>query len=74
MRNEGLNNLYFSPGVPGVIISRTRRWAGHMTHMKEIRVHKKLWPLSLKGNVRFGEVGINERIILQCIMERYVRV
>ena len=36
LRNEELNDVYCSPNIVGVIISR-RRWAGHVTRMGDRR-------------------------------------
>jgi hypothetical protein len=35
--NEELNDLYYSPTIERVIISRRMRWAGHVAHMVERR-------------------------------------
>jgi hypothetical protein len=35
---RGLNDLYCSPNMVRVIKSRTMRWAGHVTRMRERRV------------------------------------
>jgi hypothetical protein len=37
LHNEELYNLYSSPNVIGVIISRRMRWAGHVVHMGRMR-------------------------------------
>ena len=37
LHNEELNNLYSSPNIVRVIISRRMRWAGHVAHMGEER-------------------------------------
>ena len=37
MHNEELNNLYSSPNIVRVIISRRMRWAGQVGHMGEER-------------------------------------
>jgi hypothetical protein len=38
LHNEELNDLYCSPNIVRVIISRRMRWAGHVAHMGEERV------------------------------------
>jgi hypothetical protein len=41
--NEVLCNLYVSANVIRVVISRRARWAGHITHMGDMRnVYKSL--------------------------------
>jgi hypothetical protein len=35
--NEELHNLYSSPGIIRIIMSRTMRWTGHLTRMGEKR-------------------------------------
>ena len=43
LHNEELNELYSSPNIVRVIISRRMRWAGHVARMEEGRgVHKVL--------------------------------
>jgi len=37
LHNEELNDLYCSPNIVRVIKSRRMRWAGHVTHMGEVR-------------------------------------
>jgi len=37
LHNEGLNGLYCSPNIVGVIKSRRMRWAGHLARMGEER-------------------------------------
>jgi hypothetical protein len=37
LHNEELNDLYCSPNIMQVIISRGMRWAGHVAHMVEGR-------------------------------------
>jgi hypothetical protein len=37
LHNEELNDLYCSPNIVRVIISRRLRWAGHVTRMGERR-------------------------------------
>jgi hypothetical protein len=37
LRNEELNDLYFSPNIFRVIKSRRMRWAGHVARMEERR-------------------------------------
>jgi hypothetical protein len=37
LHNEELNDLYFSPSIVQVIISRRMRWRGHVSYMGEKR-------------------------------------
>ena len=37
LRNEGLNDLYYSPNIVRVDISRIMRWAGHVARVGEKR-------------------------------------
>ena len=37
LHNKGLHSLYLSPKIVRVLKSRTLRWAGHVTRMKEDR-------------------------------------
>jgi hypothetical protein len=37
LHNEELNYLYTSPSIVQVIISRRKRWAGHVSRMEEGR-------------------------------------
>jgi hypothetical protein len=36
LRNEEIHNLYASPNVSRVILSRRMRWAAHAAHMLEM--------------------------------------
>jgi hypothetical protein len=46
--NEELNDLYHSPNIIRVIISRRMRWAGHVAKMWTGEVYTGFW----KGNLR----------------------
>jgi hypothetical protein len=37
LHNDELHSLYSSPNMVRVIKSRRKRWAGHVTHMGEVR-------------------------------------
>ena len=43
LHNEELNDLYSSRNIVRVIISRRRRWAGHVAHMGEERGRIGSW-------------------------------
>jgi hypothetical protein len=36
LHNEELHNLYSSPSIIRMIMSRRMRWAGHVAHMREL--------------------------------------
>jgi hypothetical protein len=37
LHNEELHNLYYSPSINGMTMSRRMRWAGHVARMGENR-------------------------------------
>jgi hypothetical protein len=49
LHSEELHNLYSSPYIVRMIISRRMRWAGHVVCMGEIGNAYKIWLESLKG-------------------------
>jgi hypothetical protein len=51
LRNEELNDLYFSPNIVRVIKSRRMRWVGHVARLGRGEVHTGWW----LGNLREGD-------------------
>jgi hypothetical protein len=43
LRNEELRNLYSSPGIIRIIMSRRMRWAGHVARMGRGGLHIGYW-------------------------------
>ena len=43
LHNEELTDLYYSPDIIGVIISRRMGWAGHVARMGRGAVHIGFW-------------------------------
>ena len=54
LHNEELNDLYCSPNIIRVIISRKIGWVGHVTHMGEKRVAHKVLVGKLEGKRPLG--------------------
>jgi len=52
--NEKLHNLYASPNIIKNIKTRRMRWAGHVTHMGELRNAHKIFVGKLEGRRPYG--------------------
>jgi hypothetical protein len=48
LHNEELNDLYSSPNIVRLIISRRMRWTGHLARMGERDAYTGFW----RGNLR----------------------
>jgi hypothetical protein len=48
VHNEKFNNLYSSPDIIRVFISRGMRWAEHIEHTGEKEMHAEFWEEDLK--------------------------
>ena len=71
LHNEELNDLYLSPNIVQMIISRRMRWVGHEARMGERR--GIYWVLV--GNPwerdHLGDPRINQRIMLRWIFRKW---
>ena len=72
MHNEELNGLYSSPNIVRVVKSRRMRWAGNVALMREERGRIGSWWGNRRERDHWGELGINECIILGWIFRRWV--
>jgi len=64
LHNEELNDLYSSPSIVRVIISRRTRWARHVARMDEERgCIGSCWGNWREGN-HWGDLGIDGWVIL----------
>jgi hypothetical protein len=48
LHNEELNDIYASPNIVRVIISRRMRLAGHVARMGSVEVYTRLWGENLR--------------------------
>jgi hypothetical protein len=71
LHNEELNGLYSLPNIVRVIKSRRLRWAGHVTRMGEGRVVYRVLVGGLRERDRWGDRGVDGRIILLWIFKRW---
>jgi hypothetical protein len=62
LRNEKLNDLYSTPGIVWVIISRRIRWAGHVSCTGKRR--GGFWWGNLRERDNFEDPEVDRRIIL----------
>ena len=70
--NEELNNLYSSPNIVRVTISRRIRWAGHVARMVEKReTYTGFWWGNLRERDRMVDPGVDGRIILRWIFRKW---
>jgi hypothetical protein len=71
LHNEELNDLYSSPFIAWVIISRRIRWAGHVALTGRRGAYTEFW----WGNLRERDPGVDGRIISRWIFRKWdVRV
>jgi hypothetical protein len=49
------------------------QWSEYVTHMGEIRNAYKIWSENLNKRAHFRDIGIDERIILECILHKQSR-
>ena len=71
LHNEELNDFYFSPNIVRVIKSRRMRWAGHVARMGEERGCTGSWLGNRREGDRWGDLGVDGRIILGWISRRW---
>jgi len=70
--NVELNDLYSSPNIVRVIKSRRMRWAGHVARMGEERVGIGCCWGNRREGEKWGDLGVDEWIILGRISRRWV--
>ena len=71
LHNEELKGLYSSPNIVQVIKSRRMRWAGHVARMGEGRGVYRVLVGNLRGRDRWGDQGVDGRIILGWTFRRW---
>jgi hypothetical protein len=69
--NEELNDLYSLPNNVRVIKSRRLRWAGHVARMGKGELCTGFWFGNLRERDRWGNPGIDGRIILEWIFKKW---
>ena len=65
VHNEELYDLYSSPNIVWVIISKTMRWEGHVTRMGRVEVYTGFWWGNLRERDHLEDPGVDGRIILR---------
>ena len=55
LHNEELSDLYSLPNVVWAVKSRRMRWAGHVAHMREVRVVHRVLVGKPEGKRTIGE-------------------
>ena len=71
LHNEELNDLYSSPNIIRVIISRRMRWAGHVARMGERRgLYRYLWGI-LRERDYLEYPGLDGRVKLRWIFRKW---
>jgi hypothetical protein len=71
LRNEELNDLYSSPNIIRAIKSIRMRWAGHVAGMGKRAVHTGFWWGDLREGDYLRDPGVDGRITLKCILEKW---
>jgi len=66
LHNEELNDLYCSPNIVRVIKMRRMQWAGHVVHMGVERGVYRVLGRNRREGDHWGDLGVDERIILVC--------
>jgi hypothetical protein len=69
--NEELYAIYSSPNIIQVINSRILRLAGHVTRMAREEVHTGLYWGNLKEGDHLEDPGVDGRIILKWILQKW---
>jgi hypothetical protein len=69
LHSEGVRDLYYSPNINRVSISRTMRWAGHVARIEaNISAYTSMvWKLGERDDLE--NLGIYGRIIVKWILE-----
>jgi hypothetical protein len=71
LRNEELNDLYFSPTIVRVIKLRRMILAGNVARMGVREACTGFWWGNLRERDHWGDPGIDRRIILRCIFRMW---
>jgi hypothetical protein len=71
LNNEELNGQYSLPNILRVIKSRRMRWAGHVARMGKGEVCIGFWWGNLRVRGRWGDPGVDGRIILGWIFKKW---
>jgi hypothetical protein len=67
LHTEELRNLYASPDNIRVIKLKRMRWAGHVVHTGEIKIHTKFLLENLKGIDQLEDIGLDQKVISEWI-------
>jgi len=57
--------LYYSPTFIRATKARRMRWAGKVARMGKREMHTKFWSGNFKGREQFGNIQVDERVILR---------
>jgi hypothetical protein len=71
LHNEELNGLYSLPNIVRVIKSRRMRLAGHVARMGKGEVCTGFWWGNLRESDRWGDRGVDGRIMLGWIFRKW---
>jgi len=71
LHNEGLNDLYCSPNIVRLIISRRMRLAGHGSCMGRREVCTGVWSGNLRERDHLEDPDVDGRIILSWIFRTW---
>jgi hypothetical protein len=71
LHNEELDGLYSLPNIVRVIKSRRIRWVGNVARMGKGEVCTGFWWGNLRERDRWGEPGVDGRIILEYIFKKW---
>ena len=71
LHNEELKGLYSSPNIVRVIKSRRMRWVGHVARMGKGEECTGCWWGNPRGRDRWGDQGVDGRIILGWTFRRW---
>jgi hypothetical protein len=70
LHNEELRNLYSSPSIIRMMMSRSTRWAGHVARMWRTGIHVEYCWESQKERDHYEDQDVGGCIILKWILER----
>jgi hypothetical protein len=71
LHDEEINDLYCSPNIVRVIISRRMRWAGHVARIGRGKGCTGFWWGNVREREHLGDPGVDGKIILRCIFRKW---